>query len=71
MFLFSSLFPWGLFLFLYVLLFVFVVLPVAAPPGGHDNDAITARFVSFCRWFHFLRLLSVVPYLSNTFSSFY
>ena len=25
--------------------FSFVVLPVAAPPGGHDSDATTARFI--------------------------
>ena len=71
LFVFCSLLPWGLFHSRYVLLLcLFVVLLAAAPPGGQDDDATTAGFVLFGRWFHFLRLLCVVPYLSNKFSSF-
>ena len=30
---------------------LFVVLPVAAPPGVHDSDATTARFILFVVFF--------------------
>ena len=53
---------------------LFVVLPVATPPGGHDDsDATTAHFTPkyVCRCFHpFLRLFSVLPYFPSSFSSF-
>ena len=48
------------FLSLLASFYLFVVLLVAAPPGGHDSDL--EPLVLFCRCFHLLRLLSVLPY---------
>ena len=43
----SLLLGYSFYIFVLSNFFVFVALPVAAPPGWHDSNATNARFVGF------------------------
>ena len=58
------------FVFLFLLIFPMLYFPLHPPQGGTTTRLQPIVFVIFRRCFHFLRLLSVLPYFPLRSSSF-